>query len=174
MKHPISAGYGDTLEQAAVKAVAARASLSQTLSLCDVLPRFEFDFHGLSLPLDADTTAESLIADVNAAYQARSELYANTPASEAAFEREQGGKLGERLDDCVLAAIQCGARWGNNALRTDGYSMARLRHVFEFNGIREPFNPWKTGEAARVLAAVNAQLGAAGSRQVELPEPANS
>ncbi len=153
-----SAQYGDTLDAAAQRAIAERASLKDLLTRRGG-PGLSFDFFGLQLPLTNETTAEDLVAEVCATQLERAEFYANTAIPNDAFEYEHTGPVGEYLDDCVLKSVQCGQRWGNITLQGHGAdAFLQLRHVFEFNGIRIPFNPWKEGETQRVLAEARRAL----------------
>lgn len=160
MKRQISAQYGTALELAASDALAVFAREQEVAAMCNFSVDYTFDYHGIEIPLTSATTAGDLVKQITEELATRAALYDATPAAPTAFTREQGGKLYEHLYDAIPSSIQCGQRWGNGVY--DKGCMAELRHAFEFNGIKVPFNPWKKGEAGRVLQEVEDQLRKSG------------
>jgi hypothetical protein len=160
MNRQISAQYGQTLQQAAAQAITALAREVQFEDMLRTKPRYVFDYHGLEVPMKVEMTAEDLVALVSPELAERARLYDTLPAAPDATAREQGGKMGEHLYTAIPSAVQCGQRWGNHTFERD--QVEQLRHVFEFNGIKVPFNPWKEGEVARIQQEVETQMKQAG------------
>ncbi len=158
MRRPLTAAYGDSLQLAAARAVERFAEEQRILQGLTFSVCFDFDFHGILVPMTAETTAEQLVAQVAQTLRDRAELYDATPAAADAYVREQGGKMNESLYVAVPAAVQCAQRWGNQAL--DAGRFETLRHAIEFNGLHVPINPWREGETERVLGFIEAHLGA--------------
>jgi hypothetical protein len=159
MKRQISAQYGHTLQQATVAAISELEREMKFEFMLKSKMQFTFDYHGIQVPMTEATTAEELFAQVSETLAERARVYDRLPAAPDAFAREQGGKMGEALHEAVPSAIQCGQRWGNHSFEQN--QVEQLRHVFEFNGIRVPFNPWQDGEVARIEREVETQLIAA-------------
>ena len=159
MPRRIDSQYGLSLQQAAETALKLIEGEKELLARLRMSYQYEFDFHGISFLIHPDTTADSLVTQVTEVMQARAELYERTAVPTEHYEREQSGRIGQHLDECYVTAVQCGMLWGNESFDRDGLmGFAKLRHVFEFNGIKVPFNPWKDGEADRVREVALAEM----------------
>lgn len=154
LRTPYQAPYGLSAEAAAEEAVKfAIKWMKATPRLTDMT----FDFHGFYQHLDVNSDPAKLAAGIHERHKELAALYAAAPVPDDAVEREQGCKLNEALHDGVLPAIQCGQRWGEEALMSVN-DYERLRHVFVWEHIRIPFNPWAPDEHVRVEAAVEQLL----------------
>jgi hypothetical protein len=163
MARSIYSTYGNTLARAAQLAIAAHLAERELLKDFEgVLPTYRFDFHGLELPLNSETTAENLVAQATEVIRQRAAMYESSPIPPDAHYRSQSGKTGESIESAIPCAVQCGQLWGNGALRHGPEAFLRLRHQFEFNGLTIPFNPWAENEAARVLEVARAELAKRG------------
>ena len=158
MERSVQSTYGLTLQQAAAEALQTTKKEKALLEGIGSSYQYTFDFHGIRFPIYEETTVDSMVVQVSEVVQARAELYENTPVPEKTHIREQGGRIGEHLDDFYVEAIQCGQLWGNYAFEREHSQFVALRHVFEFNGIKVPFNPWKEGEPERVRKVVLDEL----------------
>lgn len=151
----VRAQYGVGLEKAAEEAIDFRQSDLKLISMLSLPVRpYVFDFFGLRFPLNADTTVAELVASVRECHVIRALAYETTPVPANAKERVQSGQGGDRLDNAIASAIECAQLWGNRAYEGGLPAFAAVRHVFEFNGVTLPFNPWATGEAARLYVDV--------------------
>jgi hypothetical protein len=147
--------YGVSLEDAAQQAIEFEKK--------ELLHRFanglpyqasRFDFHGIVQLVHGGSTAEALVKHIRSIQDERAMLYANAPVPENAREQVQSGGLGDRLHESVVSGVQCAQRWGNSVYRRDPSKIGMLRHVFEWNGVKVPFNPWANGESTRLGDAV--------------------
>lgn len=156
MNRQISAAYGLTLQQACEAAIATYTREKPTAATCKFGVNYSFDYHGLEIPMNESSTVDSLMAEIRREHQVRADWYDARPALPETYIREQHGRVGEYLYEAIPASIQCAQRWGN--LWYDKSGVHSIEHVFEFNGCKVAFNPWKIAEGARIQHAIEAQL----------------
>jgi len=160
MNRQISAPYGLNLQQAAEGAIATYTREKAVAMTCKFRVVYSFDYHGIEILIDDATTADSLVAEITRQHKFRADWYDTRPDVPNTHTQEQHGKPGESLYDAVPSSVQCAQRWGNRWLDND--DGACVEHVFEFNGFKVAFNPWKVGEGARIQHEIEVQLAKAG------------
>ena len=158
MEYRLNSEYGLSLEQAVQNALATVSKEAPLRAQLRTSCNYVFDYCGIRVPVDSNTVAEELTQYVRDVCSARADWYDATPVQNIPYEREQGGRMGAHLDESLLPAVQCGQFWGNEALGKEPLAAPSLRHIFEFNGIKVPFNPWKEGEVERIREVVMSEL----------------
>lgn len=147
--------YGVSLEDAAKAAIEFYEKELVFICTHGLSSRiYAFDYHGIVLQLHGGSTAEWFVEHIREQHKERAELYAKASVPANAREQCQGGSPGDHIGNAVASAVQCGQRWGNGVYRRDPSQIGMLRHVFEWNGVKVPFNPWAEGEATRLADAV--------------------
>jgi len=158
----LRASHGVELGKAAVLAILERNSditLVKTLGI--QLRPYEFDYFGIRLAITDETTADDLVKEIQAMHAVRAKAYSELPILAKTTEKVQCGRPGDYLDNATLGVTQAGQLWGNLAFNRDAESFATMRHVFEWNSVKVPFNPWAENEAVRLTQAVKDALEAA-------------
>lgn len=167
MKYPISSEYRENLETAAARALESVKELREIVGPeLAATTHYYFDHFGFEAPIGETTTALRLIRLTRVHCARLAELYATLPIPQDSWPREQSGKLGQHYLEAAVQSIQCGMRWGNQQYKQNRLTFHRLRHVFEFNGLRIEFNPWQAGEIKRVQDYIRGQLKSVGAPEI--------
>lgn len=158
----LRASHGVELGKAAVLALLERqGDIALVKSLGIPLRPYEFEYFGIRLPITDETRADELVDEIKAMHTIRAKAYASLPKLAKTTERVQSGRPGDHLDNTTLGATQAGQLRGNIVFSRDPEAFVTLRHVFEWNGVKVPFNPWAENEAVRLTQAVKDAMEAA-------------
>jgi hypothetical protein len=125
---------------------------------------YVFDYFGLELLMDAATTADSLVDDIEKMHAVRAEAYANASVPAKPTVRELSGMAGDSVACAAVSAVQQAQMWGNDLFKRGSDQFAATRYTFRFNAVTVPFNPWAPNAAVQLaedaLTAQNEEAAA--------------
>jgi len=153
------ASLGSSLKDSALLAVLYQQSDLAIVKAMGVTERpYVFDYFGLELLMDATTTADSLVDDIEKMHAVRAEAYANATVPARPTVQELTGMAGDTVGRAAVSAVQQAQMWGNDLFKRGPDQFAATRYTFRFNAVTVPFNPWALNAAAQLAEdAMNAQ-----------------
>lgn len=148
---PYRASLGVSLKDSAVLAMLYYQSDLAIVKAMGVAERpYIFDYFGLELPIDANTTADSLVDDIEKMHAVRAEAYDSATVPNKHSLHELSGQAGDTVGRAAVNAVQSAQMWGNDLFKRGPDQFARTRYVFRFNAVTVPFNPWATNASTQL------------------------
>jgi hypothetical protein len=145
------ASLGVSLKDASVLALLYRQSDLTIVKAMGVAERpYVFDYFGLELPVDENTTVDSLVDNIEQMHAVRAEAYDSAPALDKHSVHELSGQAGDSVTQAAANAVQSAQMWGNGLFKRGPETFARTRYTFRFNAVTIPFNPWATNAATKL------------------------
>lgn len=153
------ASLGTSLKDSAALAILYRQSDLAIVKAMGATERlYAFDYFGLELPVDENTTAESLVDDIEKMHAVRAEAYANTTVLDKQSVHELSGLAGDSVTGAAVNAVQSAQRRGNELFKCGDQEFRQARYAFRFNAVTVPFNPWAPSADIQLADdAMNAQ-----------------
>ena len=153
------ASLGVSLADSAVLAMLYYQSDQAIVKAMGAVERpYVFDYFGLELPIEVNTTADGLVDDIKNMHAVRAEAYASATVPDKHSVQELSGQAGDSVGRAAANAVQSAQMWGNDIFKRGPDEFAKTRYVFRFNAVTVPFNPWAPDAAIRLAEdAMNAQ-----------------
>jgi hypothetical protein len=137
------ASMGVSLADSAVLAVLYYQSDQTIVKAMGAVERpYVFDYFGLELPMDDNTTVDGLVEDIKSMHAVRAEAYASATVPDKHSVQELSGQAGDSVGCAAASAVQRAQMWGNDIFKRGPDEFAKTRYVFRFNAVTIPFNPW--------------------------------